>query len=88
MQYLYFWLIIINVVAIWITAKDKRAAQKRRRRISENGLLTVALFGGSAAMLFTMLLIRHKTKKAKFMIGIPCILFLQAVLFAWVRFMV
>ena len=44
------------------------------------------LEGGSAAMLITMILIRHKTQKAKFMIGIPCILFLQAVLFSWMHY--
>jgi uncharacterized membrane protein YsdA (DUF1294 family) len=40
-------------------------------------LLLVSLFGGSATMLLTMLAIRHKTKHAKFMIGIPVILTLQ-----------
>lgn len=88
MQYLYGWLVIISILAVGITASDKRAARCRRRRVPENTLLLVALLGGSAAMLLTMLLIRHKTKKAKFMVGIPCILFAQAVLLAWGRSMV
>ena len=83
MQYLYGWLVVISLFAIVLTAKDKRAARRKKRRVSENALLTAALLGGSAAMFFTMLLTRHKTKKAKFMLGIPCILFLQVVILAW-----
>ncbi len=82
MQYVYGWLVIISMFAIGITVKDKRAARRRRRRVSENALLTTALLGGGAAMFLTMITIRHKTKKAKFMLGIPCILFLQAALIA------
>ena len=88
MQYLYGWLIAITLFAGYITVKDKHAARRRKRRVSESALLTTALLGGSIGMLFTMLLIRHKTKKVKFMVGIPCILFLQAVLLAWVHSMV
>lgn len=83
MQYLYGWLVVISLFAIGLTAKDKRAARQKKRRVSENALLTAALLGGSAAMFLTMLLTRHKTKKAKFMLGIPCILFVQVVILAW-----
>lgn len=43
--------------------------------------------GGSTAMIFVMRVIRHKTKHAKFMVGIPVIIVLQiaAVLFIWWR---
>ena len=38
------------------------------------------MLGGSAAMFVTMLIIRHKTKHPKFMIGIPVIMAVQAAL--------
>ena len=46
-------------------------------RVRESTLLIVSALGGSIAMLLTMLLIRHKTRKPKFMLGIPLIIILQ-----------
>ena len=71
------YLIVLNLVAIVITAWDKHAAKAGMRRVPEATLLWIAFFGGSAAMLGTMKLIRHKTRKAKFMVGIPLIMVLQ-----------
>lgn len=62
---------LISVVAIVITAEDKYAAVKNRRRIPEATLMIVGLFGGATAMLVTMKVIRHKTKHIKFMVGLP-----------------
>ena len=71
------YLIIINLVAVIITVHDKIAAKRHRRRVSELTLLLVSVLGGSPAMLLTMLIIRHKTRKPKFMVGIPVMLILQ-----------
>lgn len=84
MHYLYGWIIIISTVAVWLTAKDKYAACHKRRRVAENSLLAVALLGGSAAMFLTMQIIRHKTKKAKFMLGIPLLFVLQVATIWWI----
>lgn len=80
MSNIYFegYLIIINFAAMLVTVSDKHRAKKHRWRIPENTLLLVAALGGSPAMIATMLLIRHKTRHLKFMIGIPLILLLQA----------
>ncbi|MBQ5843177.1 MAG: DUF1294 domain-containing protein, partial [Clostridia bacterium] len=51
-------------------------------RIPEKTLFLTALFGGSLAMYITMLVIRHKTKHKRFMIGLPVIALAQAVLLA------
>jgi uncharacterized membrane protein YsdA (DUF1294 family) len=78
-DYIYFivYLIIMNFIAAVVTNLDKRKAKRHLWRVPENRLLFLALLGGSPAMFFTMLLIRHKTKHIKFMVGIPVILFLQ-----------
>lgn len=65
------YLIFIAAVSISVTIYDKLAAKKSRRRISENTLMIMGLLGGAAPMLITMLLIRHKTRHIKFMLGLP-----------------
>ena len=52
-------------------------AIKHRYRISEFTLMLFSALGGSVAMLLTMLLIHHKTRHVKFMVGIPVIIILQ-----------
>lgn len=74
---LYGWVILANVLAVFVTAFDKWAAKSRRFRVPENTLLLLAAVGGSGAMLLTMWLIRHKTRRAKFMLGLPAIILLQ-----------
>ena len=71
---------MINLVSSAVTISDKRRAKKGRWRVQERTLLLLAALGGSPAMLATMLLIRHKTRRPKFMLGIPAIMALQAAL--------
>lgn len=81
-SYGYIYLIAISLVSITFTIHDKLSAIRHKRRVPEKTLLTISLLGGSVAMLVTMLIIRHKTKHPKFMIGIPVIIILQlAILF-------
>lgn len=78
------YLVIISVVAIIVTVRDKSIArrnenlERKKRRVPERTLLIIAALGGSVAMYITMHKIRHKTKHAKFMWGIPAIIFAQA----------
>ena len=63
-----------------VSPKDKDGKSNKKGpklRVPEASLLVISLLGGSVAMLLTMLAIRHKTKKAKFMVGIPAIIILQ-----------
>ncbi len=78
MIYLLSYLAAISVVSIIVTTADKIKAIKNRRRIRERTLLILSALGGSVAMLITMLLIRHKTRHLKFMVGIPVIILAQA----------
>ena len=73
------YLAIINIVAILLTLQDKRAARLHHWRIKERTLLLISALGGSVGMLVTMLIIRHKTKHAKFTVGIPAMIALQLV---------
>ena len=69
----------MSLISIIVCIYDKIAAKHNpKHRTREATLLLLSALGGSVAMLITMLLIRHKTKHLKFMIGIPLIIALQA----------
>ena len=74
------YLAIISLISIVVCFYDKKISKKNRveLRIPEKVLLILSALGGSVAMCVTMLLIRHKTKHVKFMLGIPVIMILQA----------
>lgn len=74
------YLFIISIVTVILTVYDKIAARKRKFRISESTLILCGVFGGAAAELVTMLLIRHKTRHIKFMLGLPLIITAQVAL--------
>ena len=72
------YLCAISLISIIVCCYDKIAAKHNpKHRTRESTLLLLSALGGSVAMLVTMLLIRHKTKHKKFMIGIPAIIILQ-----------
>ncbi|MBE6710981.1 MAG: DUF1294 domain-containing protein [Ruminococcaceae bacterium] len=77
---------LISIAAMILTIVDKVRAKNHEWRVPENTLLLVAAFGGAAAMLVTMLIIRHKTQHRKFMGGLPILLFFQVVLVLWCNF--
>ncbi len=69
---------LISVVSVTVCCYDKFAAKHiPRHRTREATLLALSALGGSVAMLLTMLIIRHKTKHIKFMLGIPLIIAAQ-----------
>ena len=77
MKYLFLYLLLINAVGLVIMLVDKRKAIKKKWRIPEATLLTVAAIGGSIGALLGMRLFRHKTKHPRFTLGIPLILAAQ-----------
>ena len=78
------YLILMSALSVGITVYDKLAAKKKgQRRIPENTLLYLGFMGGAAAMFLTMLLIRHKTRKKKFMIGLPVFIALHVLIAAF-----
>jgi uncharacterized membrane protein YsdA (DUF1294 family) len=80
MQLLLVYLLILNIVAAGVTIGDKLRAKRHGARVPEAVLLWLAALGGSPMMYLTMRLIRHKTRKPKFMVGIPVIFLFQIVL--------
>ena len=71
---------IISLVSVIVCIYDKKISKKNRveLRTPEKTLLVLSALGGSIAMFVTMLIIRHKTKHVKFMVGIPAIMIVQA----------
>ena len=86
MKYLIIYLVLISVVTVALTVYDKRIAGTGARRIPEATLLLFAALGGGVAELMTMRLIRHKTQHAKFMIGVPLIIFAHVALLYYLLF--
>lgn len=73
------WIAVISLVALAVTVADKAKARRGEWRISEAALMIISAVGGSFAMLATMLIIRHKTRHIKFMLGIPIIMLFQLI---------
>ena len=80
---LYWYLLVINILAFFCYGLDKLKAKRNARRISERSLLLLAVVGGSLGAWFGMLVWRHKTKHAIFKFGVPIILLLQIAVYLW-----
>lgn len=83
MQHLWFYLILINALALLLMRADKQKARRRQWRIPEELLFGTALLGGSAGAVLGMLLFAHKTRKPLFSVGLPVVLILHMGLLAW-----
>ncbi len=79
MGYLLYYLLLINAIAFFVCAFDKRAARKHRWRIPEKTLFLLAILGGSVGLYLSMLLFHHKTKHWYFMVGVPVIFAAEAI---------
>lgn len=77
------YLLSINIISIIVTVYDKHCAKHHKWRIPEYTLLILGFFGGALAMFICMKLIRHKTKKKKFMVMLPIFICLQTAFFIW-----
>ncbi len=81
MSELTIYLIIINIIAFLLMGWDKYSAINNQWRISENTLLVVSIIGGSLGSLLGMFIFHHKTKKKRFLIGIPLCILLNIYIF-------
>ena len=76
------WILIVaatvsSLISVVITVIDKINAKRHGQRISEATLIFTASFGGAAAMFLTMLILNHKTRHARFMVGLPFMILFQ-----------
>ena len=74
-KYIVLYVILINILGFATMALDKFKAQKGFWRTPEKTIFTITLLGGGIGTISGMYIFRHKTKKLKFTIGLPTILF-------------
>ena len=79
------YLLIVNIIGFYLMYDDKKRAINKSWRISESNLICIAIIGGSIGVFCGMNAFRHKTKHNKFSIGVPGIMFLQAILFLMLK---
>lgn len=83
MKYLVAYLIIINAAGFLFMLVDKIKARRGSWRIPEATLMTIAAIGGSLGSFLGMQIFRHKTRHAKFYIGIPVLIVAHVILIGW-----
>lgn len=81
------YILIVNLIGFCAMGIDKRRARRHEWRISESTLIAIALLGGSIGSFAGMKKFRHKTKHAKFYVGIPVILALQLICLVGIQFL-
>ncbi len=80
------YLILINIIAFLAMGIDKKKAKYGKWRISESALFILVLLGGGIGGIAGMYTFRHKTKKARFVIGFPAILIFEILVIIYYRF--
>ena len=88
MQYIIFYLIVINLLTYVFFGIDKVKAQKSSWRIPEKTLFTLSFLGGSVGALLAMNKFRHKTKKSEFKNVIYLIVLVQLSLLVFIGWQV
>lgn len=78
---LFYYLILVNIIAFITIYIDKKKAIKHKWRIKESTLFLLSIIGGSLGTLLGMYTFRHKTKHLKFTLGIPLIIIIQILIF-------
>ena len=80
---MFWYYLAVSAVAAALAGYDKFAAKALpRRRVREAVLLLAGALGGAAAEFVLMKLIHHKTRRKKFMVGLPLMALLHAALAA------
>ena len=77
------YLIVINIIGFFAMGIDKWKAKNNAWRIPENTLFVITALGGGIGTIAGMYTFRHKTKKARFTIGLPAILILEIILIVY-----
>lgn len=86
MEWVWIYLLAINIFAFAQMGFDKSRARRHAWRVPEAQLFGVALLGGSIGSILGMQLFRHKTKHWYFVWGMPAILVLQVAVIVFVLY--
>ena len=70
-------LFFLNGLTFCLFLFDKQRAVRHQWRIPETTLLGLSLLGGAAGGILAMHLVRHKTQKWRFAVGLPVMLVVQ-----------
>lgn len=73
------YLVLMNIIGLFLMGLDKSKAKRHAWRIPERTLFLASLLGGSIGTWAGMYLFRHKTKHWYFVVGMPAILVMQIV---------
>ena len=82
---LFYYLLVVNVLAFLFYFIDKRKAQNGKWRTKESTLLIVAALGGCYGALIAMYVFRHKIRKTKFYILVPLFVCLHTFLIYYIN---
>ncbi len=83
-MYIFILIAILNLISFSLFALDKYFAVKGMWRISEKTLMLSAVLMGAFGASLAMLLVRHKTKKTMFVVGLPLVLIVQILLLSFI----
>ena len=78
-------LIAWNIIVFLIYGLDKYNSIKRRWRVSEKNLLSMAFCMGGIGALFGMLIFRHKTHHRRFKLLVPLAAVLNIIVIYFLR---
>lgn len=81
------YLLMINLIGFFMMWSDKRRAKWGKWRIPEQTLFVVTALGGGIGTIAGMYTFRHKTKKLKFIIGLPALVILEIALVVYLKFL-
>ncbi|MDW7674781.1 MAG: DUF1294 domain-containing protein [Bacillota bacterium] len=75
--------LIINAVSFMVMVWDKGSAINSTARVPEKKLWLLAITGGPLGMFMAGKLVRHKTLKLSFSLGLPALILLHLVVLRW-----
>ncbi|MFD1850749.1 DUF1294 domain-containing protein [Oceanobacillus bengalensis] len=81
-----FFIIGVNIIGLFMMRIDKQKAIKGAYRIPERTMWIIAFLGGAIGTYMGMRMFRHKTKHRSFIIGMPILVIMNLVLFAYLLF--
>ena len=85
-KYVIIYLLLINLITFLAMLIDKKKAKWGRWRINESTLFTLVVLGGGVGGILGMYLLRHKTKKTRFVFGFPAILIIEIIIVIILKF--